>query len=91
MTKTTLVNQTLRHTIDETWTLTTALLTTANPALGLARLTDLTRANAFRWTEAWLYGQEQVARGLPGGQAVTRSLALAAVAGVIACGYLALW
>ncbi len=91
MTQTTLVDQTLRHAIEETWTLTAALLTTPNPALGLARLTDLTRANAFRWTEAWLYGQERLARGIPGGQAVSRSLALATVASDIVSGYLALW
>ena len=60
---------------------------TPNPALFLARLTDLARSNAFLWTEAGLSVQEHTTRMVPVGQSLSRSLVMATVAADIFVGY----
>lgn len=59
----------------------------ANPAVLLARLSDLARANFFLWTEASLQTQERYSRVVPAGLAWSRMLALATVATDIQVGY----
>src|SRR2546426_7878216 len=81
------LDQTVRHTIEETWAVLTNGAITPNPALFLARLADLARSNAFLWTEAGLQVQEHVTRVVPVGQSLSRSLVLATVAADIFVGY----
>jgi len=81
------LDQAVRHTIEETWAVLTNGAITPNPALFLARLADLARSNAFLWTEAGLSVQEHATRVVPVGQSLSRSLVLAAVAADIFVGY----
>src|SRR3989442_2761123 len=81
------LDQTVRHTIQETWAVLTNGAITPNPALFLARLADLARSNAFLWTEAGLSLQEHATRVVPVGQSLSRSLVLATVAADIFVGY----
>src|SRR5256885_4314224 len=81
------LDQTVRHTIEETWAVFTNGSITPNPALFLARLADLARSNAFLWTEAGLQVQERSTRVVPVGQSLSRSLVLATVAADIFVGY----
>ena len=81
------LDQAVRSTIEETWAVLTNGAITPNPALFLARLADLARSNAFLWTEAGLSVQEHATRVVPVGQALSRSLVLAAVAADIFVGY----
>ncbi len=81
------LDQAVRHTIEETWAVFTNGVITPNPALFLARLADLARSNAFLWTEAGLAVQEHATRMVPVGQSLSRSLVLAAVAADIFVGY----
>ncbi len=81
------LDQAVRHTIEETWAVITNGAITPNPALFLARLADLARSNAFLWTEAGLSVQEHATRVVPVGQSLSRSLVLAAVAADIFVGY----
>ena len=81
------LDQTVRHAIEETWAVLTNGAITPNPALFLARLADLARSNAFLWTEAGLSLQEHATRVVPVGQSLSRSLVLATVAADIYVGY----
>src|SRR5260221_11442943 len=81
------LDQAVRHTIEETWAVLTNGAITPNPALFLARLADLARSNAFLWTEAGLQVQEHATRVVPVGQSLSRSLVLATVAADIFVGY----
>jgi ubiquinone biosynthesis protein len=81
------LDQTVRHTIEETWAALTAGTETPNPALFLARLADLARSNTFLWAEAGLQVQEHATRVVPVGQSLSRSLVLATVAADIFVGY----
>src|SRR5260370_22432390 len=81
------LDQAVRHTIEETWAVLTNGAIAPNPALFLARLADLARSNAFLWTEAGLSVQEHATRVVPVGQSLSRSLVLAAVAADIFVGY----
>ena len=81
------LDQAMRHTIEETWAVLTNGAITPNPALFLARLADLARSNAFLWTEARLSVQEHATRVLPVGQSFSRSLVLGTVAADIFLGY----
>jgi predicted unusual protein kinase regulating ubiquinone biosynthesis (AarF/ABC1/UbiB family) len=81
------LDQAVRHTIEETWAVFTKGARTPNPALFLARLTDLARSNAFLWTEAGLSVQEHATRVVPVGQSLSRSLVMATVAADIFVGY----
>jgi predicted unusual protein kinase regulating ubiquinone biosynthesis (AarF/ABC1/UbiB family) len=81
------LDQTVRHTIEETWAVLTNGAITPNPVLFLARLADLARSNAFLWTEAGLSVQEHATRVVPIGQSLSRSLVLATVAADILVGY----
>ena len=81
------LDQTVRHAIEETWAVLTNGAITPNPALFLARLADLARSNAFLWTEAGLSMQEHATRVVPVGQSLSRSLVLATVAADIFVGY----
>ena len=84
------LDRAVRHTIEETWAVFTNGVITPNPALFLARLTDLARSNAFLWTEAGLSVQEHVTRVVPVGQSLSRSLVMATVAADIFVGYTSL-
>src|SRR2546421_216641 len=84
------LDQTLRHTIEETWAVFTKGTETPNPALFLARLADLARSNTFLWAEAGLQVQERTTRMVPVGQSLSRSLVLATVAADIFVGYTSL-
>src|SRR3989442_7054196 len=84
------LDQTARHTIEETWAVFTKGTETPNPALFLARLADLARSNSFLWAEAGLQVQGRATRIVPIGQAVSRSLVVATVAADIFVGYTAL-
>src|SRR2546427_5148759 len=81
------LDQTARHTIEETWAVFTKGTETPNPALFLARLADLARSNTFLWTEAGLQVQERATRVVPVGQSLARALVLATVAADIFVGY----
>ncbi len=81
------LDQAVRRTIEEAWAVFTNKTRTPNPALFLARLTDLARSNAFLWTEAGLSVQEHATRVVPAGQALSRSLVMATVAADIFVGY----
>ncbi len=63
------LDQAVRHAIEETWAVFTNGAITPNPALFLARLADLARSNAFLWTEAGLQVQEHATRVVPVGVA----------------------
>jgi len=67
------LDQAVRHAIEETWAVFTNGAITPNPALFLARLADLARSNAFLWTEAGLQVQEHATRVVPVGQSLSRS------------------
>src|SRR5438132_9466239 len=81
------LDQSVRHTIEETWAVFTKGTETPNPAMFLARLADLARSNTFLWAEAGLQVQEQATRVVPVGQSLSRSLVLATVAADILVGY----
>jgi predicted unusual protein kinase regulating ubiquinone biosynthesis (AarF/ABC1/UbiB family) len=81
------LDQAARRTIEETWAVFTNGSRTLNPALFLARLTDLARSNAFLWAEAGLSVQERATRVVPVGQSLSRSLVMATVAADIFVGY----
>src|SRR5437763_3626648 len=81
------LDQTVRHTIEEAWAVFTKGTITPNPALFLARLAALARSHAFVWTEAGLQMQEHATRVVPVGQSLSRSLVLATVAADIFVGY----
>jgi predicted unusual protein kinase regulating ubiquinone biosynthesis (AarF/ABC1/UbiB family) len=81
------LDQSVRHTIEETWAIFTKGPETPNPALFLARLADLARSNTFLWAEAGLQLQEHATRVVPVGQSLSRSLVLATVAADIFVGY----
>src|SRR5215469_9061744 len=81
------LDQAVRHTIEETWAVFTNWTITPNPALFLARLADLARSNAFLWTEAGFQVQEHALRVVPFGQSLSRSLVIATVAADIFIGY----
>src|SRR5947208_3049019 len=74
------LDQAVRHTIEETWAVLTNGALTPNPTLFLARLADLARSNTFLWAEAGLSVQEHATRVVPVGQSLSRSLVLATVA-----------
>jgi predicted unusual protein kinase regulating ubiquinone biosynthesis (AarF/ABC1/UbiB family) len=82
-----ILDQTVRHTIEETWAVITNGAITPNPVLFLARVADLARSNAFLWTEAGLQVQEHVMRVLPVGKSLARALVLSTVAADIFVGY----
>jgi len=85
-----MLDQTVRHAIEETWAVFSNATDTPNPALFLARVADLARSNAFLWTEAGLQVQERTTRMVPVGQSLSRSLVLATVAADIFVGYTSL-
>ena len=74
------LDQAVRHTIEETWAVLTNGALTPNPALFLARVADLARSNTFLWAEAGLSVQEHATRVVPVGQSLSRSIVLATVA-----------
>src|SRR5258707_9291699 len=81
------LDQAVRHTIEETWAVLTNGAITPNPALFLARLADLARSNAFLWTEAGLSVQEHATGVVPVGKSLSRWVVPAAVAADIFVGY----
>ena len=84
------LDQALRHAIEETWAVFTPETGRPDVALFLARLSDLARSNAFLWMKAGLSVQEQATRLVPAAQSLSRSLVMACVAADIALGYSAL-
>ena len=81
------LDQPLRHAIEETWAVFTPETGTPNLGLLLARLSDLTRSNAFLWMKAGLSAQEHAARLIPAGRSLSRSLVMACVSADIALAY----
>ena len=81
------LDQALKHSIEETWAIFTAETGTPDVALLGARLSDLVRSHAFLWMKAGLSVQEQSTRLVPAGQSVSRSLVMACVAADILLGY----
>ena len=81
-----MLDQTVRHAIEETWAVFSNATETPNPALFLAPLADLARSNAFLWTEAGLQVQERTTRMVPVGQSLSRSLVLATIAALLLVG-----
>src|SRR5438132_3241832 len=81
------LDQSVRHTIEETWAVFTKGTETPNPAMFLTRLADLARSNTFLWAEAGLQLQEHATRVVPVGQSLSRSLVLATVGADIFVGY----
>ena len=47
------LDQAVRHSIEETWAVFTPETGTPDPALFLARLSDLARSNAFLFPTPW--------------------------------------
>ena len=84
------LDQAVRHSIEETWAVFTPETGTPDPALFLARLSDLARSNAFLWMKAGLSVQEHATRLVPAAQSLSRSLVMACVAADIVLGYSAL-
>ena len=84
------LNQALKHSIEETWAVFTPETGTPDVALLVARLSDLVRSNAFLWMKAGLSVQEQATRLVPTGQSLSRSLVMACVGADIVLGYSAL-
>src|SRR5215472_7029746 len=82
-----IVDDTVRHAIEETWAVFTSGSDMLNPALFLVRVADLARSNSFLWAEAGLQVQERSTRALQVGQALSRSLVLATVTADIFVGY----
>jgi predicted unusual protein kinase regulating ubiquinone biosynthesis (AarF/ABC1/UbiB family) len=85
-----ILDEAVRHAIEETWAVFSPQADTPSPALFLVRLADLARSNAFLWAEAGLQVQERSTRTVRVGQGLSRSLALAAVAADIFVGYTSL-
>src|SRR3989454_8512249 len=81
------LDQAVRHTIEETWAVFTDGSRTPNPALFLTRVADLARSNTFLWAEAGLSVQEHATRVVPVGQSLARALVLATVGADIFVGY----
>ena len=82
-----ILDEAVRHAIQETWAVFSPGGDTPNPALFLVRLADLARSNAFLWAEAGLQVQERSTRTIQVGQGLSRSLVLATVAADILVGY----
>ncbi len=81
------LDQALKHSIEETWAIFTPETGAPDVALLVARLGDLMRSNAFLWMKAGLSVQEQATRLVPAGQSLSRSLVMACVAADILLGY----
>ena len=81
------LDQALRHSIEETWAVFTPETGTPDVALFLGRLSDLARSNAFLWMKAGLSVGEQATRLVPAGQSLSRSLVMACVTADIVLGY----
>src|SRR5947209_12819550 len=79
--------QAIRRTIEDMRAVFSTGGELANPAVLMARLSDLARSNFFLWTEASLQTQERFSRVAPAGLAWSRMLALATVATDILVGY----
>ena len=81
------LDQAVRHSIEETWAVFTPETGRPDVALFLARLSDLARSNAFLWMKAGLSVQEHATRLVPAGQSLSRSLVMACVTADIVLGY----
>ena len=81
------LDQPLRHAIEETWAVFNPETGTPDPALLLARLSDLARSNAFLWMKAGLSAQEHATRLIPAGRSFSRSLVMACVSADIVLAY----
>jgi predicted unusual protein kinase regulating ubiquinone biosynthesis (AarF/ABC1/UbiB family) len=81
------LDQALRHFIEETWAILTPETGAPDVALFLTRLSDLARSNAFFWMKAGLSVQEHATRLFPAGQSLSRSLVMACVSSDILLGY----
>lgn len=86
MKKMRMFDQTIRHALEETRAVYSHI-DVGSPALSLARLTDLTRSNAFLWAQVGLRVQERSTRKLHVSRGMSRSLVLAAIAADIFAGY----
>jgi predicted unusual protein kinase regulating ubiquinone biosynthesis (AarF/ABC1/UbiB family) len=85
-----ILDETVRHAIEETWAVFSPGGDMLNPALFFVRLADLARSNTFLWAEAGLQVQERSTRAIQAGRALSRSLVLATIAADIFVGYTSL-
>ena len=81
------LDQALRHAIEETWAVFTPETGMPGLALLLSRLSDLARSNAFLWMRAGLSAQEHATRLIAAGQSFSRSLVMACVSADIVLAY----
>ena len=81
------LDQALKHSIEEMWAVFAPQTGTPDVALLVARLSDLVRSNTFLWMKAGLSVQEQATRLVPVGQSLSRSLVMACVGADIVLGY----
>ncbi len=81
------LDQAVKHAIEETWAVFTPETATRDPALLLARLGDLARSNAFLWMKAGLSMQGHAADVVPAAQSLSRCLVMATVTADMFLGY----
>lgn len=82
--------QTFRRALEETREAFSAENKITDPAMAIARLSDVTRSNSFLWVETWLRLQEHFSRTARVGLAWARILVLMTLAADIYTGYISL-
>ncbi len=85
-----IADQTFRRAIEEMMLAFSTESDTPDPAVFIARLSDLARSNSFLWVEASLQVQERYSRIAPATQELSRTLVLATLAADISVGYISL-
>ncbi len=85
-----IADQTFRRAIEEMMSAFSTESDTPDPAVFIARLSDLARSNSFLWIEASLQVQERYSRIAPATQELSRTLVLATLAADISVGYISL-
>jgi hypothetical protein len=85
-----ILDESIRHSIGETWAVFLSGKEMLNPAVFIARLSDQVRSNSFLWAQAAIRTQEHYSRITPVSSAMSRTTVLATVAADISVGYLAL-
>lgn len=80
--------QTFRRALEETREAFSAENKMTDPAMAIARLSDVSRSNSFLWVETWLRLQEHFSRTARVGLAWSRILVLMTLAADIYTGYI---
>src|SRR5438034_1485516 len=83
-----IADQTFRRAIEEMMLAFSTESDTPDPAVFIARLSDLARSNSFLWVEASLQVQERYSRIAPATQELSRTLVLATRAADISVRYI---